>query len=709
MPIDIKLTNMRIRDKNGEFADPQLIGYTSNLNNVANAITSKAGEIISQYPVRADFDNMVATAFNIEKNYIIGDYCRFPNGNDPANVKLYRFIKPHIGEWDLSDVIEVTTGNEFVTLSDNLKQTQLVLDKWFPVLTKNGLNTDTGNNLNNSPKRARTDFISYQPNFYVIPNNGYQIMILYYNNNGYDNTRKPTTWIKTSTLIEECKYFRILIASTDSDYVFEERIFNNFIGLQLLNNIASNIETLEHQINQKQKIQNIIDEPSNKICSLSDITRFSSATYANGTCIIDSAGGGVRTPYYIVENYNSSNLMVRFIIKEHTCPNLQCYILYRVKEEQEDPQQEDVFVSHVIQQPMEGYIDGNEFSFDLDVSALGINYNAYDFCITIISQSGSSQTYANTKIVLENFIIYPLDSFRANSYYDQDLTSMLNKIFTGIDEAKQLANQEKDVILKNPNGDKFKLTINNNNELVLTSTLPKNIVFIGNSILLETNGSLRRDNFYRYGMAATEPTKDYYWIIKSTIESKLASGDTLITKRVFGKSFEALNNLSTLSADFNTVWTQMKKDDDGNDTIFSNNTELVIIQLGDNIGITIKDGVIVENKVPIFKQSIDLLIPAIKTVAPNAKIVWVDSWYNYNKIHDIIVEASRKYNFQEIDIHDLKVEENYANAIDNPTYTYSADGTSSSIKSLPANRGSHPGDAGMAAIANRIMTQLNII
>ena len=154
-----------------------------------------------------------------------------------------------------------------------------------------------------------------------------------------------------------------------------------------------------------------------------------------------------------------------------------------------------------------------------------------------------------------------------------------------------------DIILTSPNGTKYVVLVGNNGVVTTTPLYPEKALFIGNSLLLG-NGN--------FGMNATDKAKDYYDIIKEHI---LAFGTgNYNSKQLSGTGFEDAESTTTSNA-----WIE-----DILELELEADTDLVVVQLGDNVN--------TELKRTTFKSSCSTLIHAIRQIAPKARIAWVYGW-----------------------------------------------------------------------------------
>ena len=97
------------------------------------------------------------------------------------------------------------------------------------------------------------------------------------------------------------------------------------------------------------------------------------------------------------------------------------------------------------------------------------------------------------------------------------------------------------------------------------------------------------------------------------------------------------------------------------------------------------------------------MLSKLRTAAPHARVVWAAAWYTSTERLDAIHAACAATGCEFIPFNDLNTAENRG-AIGN-TITY-PDGNTSTVEA--SGVASHPGDAGMLAIAQRILGKLGI-
>lgn len=250
----------------------------------------------------------------------------------------------------------------------------------------------------------------------------------------------------------------------------------------------------------------------------------------------------------------------------------------------------------------------------------------------------------------------------------QVVDSELNNLKSKIDDIKPI---ESNSILISPNGVKYIISVKDNGELYTIPCIPNKALFIGNSLLLG-HGT--------FGMCASNSKSDYYYYLSEYIKTRnsLATFDKLS-----GTTFEGATDTQTVTNWIN-VNLEPKK---------SNDYNLILVQLGDNVNTT--------EKIANFKNSCKQLLQYLRVAFPNSRICWIGAWYTNDEKQNIMSQACKETNCKFINIRDLNVTENQGNIGDIIT---ADDGTQSIITS--SGVASHPGNKGMKAIADRLIEKL---
>jgi len=317
------------------------------------------------------------------------------------------------------------------------------------------------------------------------------------------------------------------------------------------------------------------------------------------------------------------------------------------------------------------YINGGDltetgdFVYDIDLNYLSVYQNYRGQGINLIVANRINSTDETTyKIVIDEYSVVTEGITTSGN----NLTDVIKNIASGTGTI-----QSNDNKLSAPNGDKYILQVGNNGALKTIPVIPSNILYIGNSLLI---------GFGNHGMASTTVEDDYFYKINHWITGQ---GKTLdITDKLSGGAFEGC----TTDEAVNTWITETLAPQ------MSNDRELVIVQLGDNVN----NG----ERLAEFNQSCGMLLSYIREHCPNARICWLGMWYSSDARLSIIRKNCQKYGCTFVDIHDLSESELYRNHI-GATYIDSNGNEQTITESGVA---SHPNDLGFTEIAKRVVEQL---
>lgn len=229
-------------------------------------------------------------------------------------------------------------------------------------------------------------------------------------------------------------------------------------------------------------------------------------------------------------------------------------------------------------------------------------------------------------------------------------------------------------VISAPNGQAYRLIVANDGSLSAVSTTPSNVTIFGNSLTYEHG---------KIGMAASDSNHDWYHYVTDYIKSK--NPNVKINDRTNMSIWES----ATSTADREKVFNDNIK------PLLSADTDLVIIQLGDNVNTA--------EKKATFAHDTGELLQEIHAISPRAQVYWVYGWFgNYPEIFTPIQTACDGNGATGIDIHDLNKSgnTNYVGA----TRT-GLDG--STWKITNPGEAAHPGDKGMKAIADRVISNFD--
>lgn len=197
------------------------------------------------------------------------------------------------------------------------------------------------------------------------------------------------------------------------------------------------------------------------------------------------------------------------------------------------------------------------------------------------------------------------------------------------------------------------------------------VLFIGNSLLLGMFG--------KYGMCASSPEKDYACFVSREIEKH---NPGCVFTKLYASGLEHCESI----ADFK-LWFEQAKGS------FSKDLDLIFIQIGDNVNN--------DEKIQNFNKTSEIFLEQIKDMCPSAGLIWIHSWFNKRNTADKVAALCAQLQIELVDISDIRSEENEA---------YSGQMCEDENGALTVVKDAwitHPGDAGMKKIADRIIGALN--
>lgn len=274
-----------------------------------------------------------------------------------------------------------------------------------------------------------------------------------------------------------------------------------------------------------------------------------------------------------------------------------------------------------------------------------------------------NQFYESDKIIPFSYTVVEKSlSDRANEVDDK-----IESISESVDTIVPFMNN---IFIKSASGKKFFLKVDENGNLTTKTTIPSHVVAFGNSLTY---------NWGNFGLAASNPNSDWFAHIKDYVTN--VNPNATFNRFGLGQWENA-----TTTADRNAVFT--------NDLApqLTPDTDLVIIQLGDNINTPEKNAT--------FRNDASQLIKNIKLSSPNATIVWIGLWYQTfgNLIGDIknATDANKAIFVNISAIPRMSGTTSYLGAIQTD-----ADGNTRVIDNT--GRSSHPGDRGHQLIADEVI------
>ncbi|MBB1070677.1 SGNH/GDSL hydrolase family protein [Limosilactobacillus sp. RRLNB_1_1] len=271
-----------------------------------------------------------------------------------------------------------------------------------------------------------------------------------------------------------------------------------------------------------------------------------------------------------------------------------------------------------------------------------------------------------------NYLV-PFSYSVASMNLPQQITELKNEL---ADAKKQLNNNnsKKMNTISTPNGKSYRLVVANDGSLSAVSTIPSSVTIFGNSLTYEHG---------KIGMAASDANHDWYHYVTDYIKGKNSS--VKINDRTNMSIWESAISTADREKIFN----------DSIKPFLSADTDLVIIQLGDNVNTA--------EKKATFAHDVGELLQQIHAVSPKAQVYWVYGWFgNYPEIFTPIQNACDNNGATGIDIHDL-------NKSGNTSYVGATrtglDGSTWQITN--PGEAAHPGDQGMKAIADRVISNFD--
>jgi hypothetical protein len=313
----------------------------------------------------------------------------------------------------------------------------------------------------------------------------------------------------------------------------------------------------------------------------------------------------------------------------------------------------------------------NIIRFDPDYYAVYYNLSSFKLVIALAADPSSTGT-----ITITDFIVYQSKIDALNIYgnkLDDTILNIDNKLTSLNTSIDQLVSKSPDLTVTSPSGYKYFIQVNDDGSMSLAKQIPSKALFIGNSLLY---------GFTTFGMCASDSSHDYYHYVNNKILS--LNSNYTVTKHE-GYTWEGYTTLSEQNEWLNTVLLPL----------LSNDLDLIIIQLGDNINDAAK--------LAVFEQGTINFLKFIRQNCPKARTVWVGEWYSSSEKQSFIASACIKTGSFFIDISDINITENQS-AIGN---TVTMD-NGSTYTVTQAGVASHPGNTGMLKIANRICYKLGL-
>ena len=425
-------------------------------------------------------------------------------------------------------------------------------------------------------------------------------------------------------------------------------IINKPVGLQI--NQVKKVD-ISDSINAVSGYDNLSDDSKIKL----DIGTFGDASIAGNIISVNSVNGGFATNDF---TSNTSKLMIlldcdfefsKLAINIRINKNDDTFTLKTIKVTTKQGLQEPVY---------------------FDCSSEIIYNDAKSFEIIVNCNDGDKNSGT---LIVKQFTVRELNEWKLNTLYDSSFDKLMNNVFNAIDE--KATDTSTDLVLSNENGKKFSLSVVGNT-LTLIANVPNKTLFIGNSLLLgmDTNGAKGG----AFGMCATDYTKDYAYHVENAILNK--------------NSTATFNKLHIAEFEQSETLEQARNYIESNKSQFTEDTDLIILQLGDNVNN--------DTRRNVFKTSFIELLKAIRNNSQKARVIVCGIWFT-SDTYDTLMQCTN-YGCELVDIRSLNIKVNQGTAGETITYK------NGSTEPLPSAWTTHAGNKGMELIAKAILEKVNM-
>lgn len=232
--------------------------------------------------------------------------------------------------------------------------------------------------------------------------------------------------------------------------------------------------------------------------------------------------------------------------------------------------------------------------------------------------------------------------FRAILYSETKVSTIeiIDFSIKAVCESKKYTKEQRKIfssLLIHEKGETCVMVQQNNGNKITVPVIPKQVLFIGNSLLLGMCNT--------YGMCSTSPKKDYAYYVQQSI---LKYNKDCLFYKLHGSNFEHAESVLAFEKWFSeeeNIYTQMPARES-----FTEDLDLILIQLTDNVN--------TDDKIVAFNKNVDLFMERLKEMCPKARIIWITGWYNKLNTFDKVVEICEQWGLEYIDISDLHVSEN---------------------------------------------------
>ena len=237
---------------------------------------------------------------------------------------------------------------------------------------------------------------------------------------------------------------------------------------------------------------------------------------------------------------------------------------------------------------------------------------------------------------------------------------------------KDLSAKVQNPTLINSKGEKFKIMLDDQGQLTAVNLAPAKVAIFGNSLTKNTGG---------IGMCATDQYHDWYYYFTQYLEQQNSA--VTVNDRLNTSAWESATSTAERDQIFTTLMQSMLAPD----------TDLVILQLTDNVN--------TDAKKATYANDTKQLLKNVLSIAPKATIYWIVGWFGNQELYDQVQTACEQYDAHYLSIKDLNVVSNQGHLGDTIT---GIDGTTWQVTNPGA--AAHPGNAGMKAIADRLISNL---
>lgn len=341
---------------------------------------------------------------------------------------------------------------------------------------------------------------------------------------------------------------------------------------------------------------------------------------------IDSWNNGVITEYHGKNGFTFQNMQQNGSggIRTTTFnpnPNYHCIIDIEIQSISSGVVTVYLFGANGDKQLQAQQLQVGKNSFEFDPAYHAVYNNQTNFYLIVAVSTYGSPVY------VKNFICaqYPIGQ---TENLTETISDLQKEIAVLEGRVNTLESSDR-IILTAPNGQKYIVQCNNAGSLFTVPLYAEVVSYVGNSLLLG-NGN--------FGMNATQETKDYAAIIGETIQEKGTGSYSAV--KISGITFEDATTQQEVNAWIEDVLT----------VDLDENSELVLIQLGDNIN--------TPEKRSNFENTCSTLLSEIRKYCSKARVAWVYGWYVNDQVRSIIQENCKLCGVDYIEINDLNTPEN---------------------------------------------------